>query len=201
MYALLEGVAYCMLGPQKMVFKTLSGVGYEVFVTQEYPIGIPMILFVTPIFKEQTQELYAFSRKEEKYYFELLLQAKGVGPKTAFQILKYLPPKLMYKALIHNDANQIKGIPGVGKKMAEQLLLDLKSKTSLLKDWVEQDLDQLNDYQLAFEALVQMGIDERQASGLLNKCLENDPKIKGSEHLVKNVLQNLKLSSEPVVQR
>jgi Holliday junction DNA helicase RuvA len=197
MIGLIEGIVYEKVTSHKVLVKTHAGIGYEVSTLLDYPIGAHVSLYISHIFREQGQELFGFHLKYEKLYFELLLQVKGVGPKTAFQIQRHLTSEQMYQAISKEDESFIKGVPGVGRKTAGQIILDLKQHLSTLKTWwnigqqsVETISPEIN-YTLAKDALLQMGVDAKKISVLIKKCVEKYPGIRGTEQLIKTVLQEM----------
>lgn len=111
----------------------VGGVGYEVFV----PLGalgrLPappeaVTLHVHTHVREEAFVLYGFGRLEDRTAFRTLLGVSSVGPKLALAILSALDARQLAAAIAAQDAARFKGIPGVGKKIVERLLLELKDK-------------------------------------------------------------------------
>ncbi|MBN1311596.1 MAG: Holliday junction branch migration protein RuvA [Anaerolineae bacterium] len=111
----------------------VSGVGLEVFVPTGVfntlgEIGQPVALFTYLAVREDSLRLYGFPTEEEKSLFELLLTVQGVGPRLGLAILSIFPPEMLANAIHRDDAEVISRVPGVGKKTAQKIVLDLKGK-------------------------------------------------------------------------
>lgn len=111
----------------------VAGVGYEVFV----PLGalgrLPAppesaTLFVHTHVREDALVLYGFAQLEDRTAFRTLLGISNVGPKLALAILSSMDARQLASAIASQDAGRFKGIPGVGKRTVERLLLELKDK-------------------------------------------------------------------------
>lgn len=121
----------------RVVIETV-GVGYEVFIplTTYYrlpSIGSPVYLEVRQIVREDALLLYGFSESSEKRAFDLLLGVQHVGPKAALAILSVLSPEDLAKAISREDIHRIDAVPGVGTKLAERIVRELRDKIANLK--------------------------------------------------------------------
>ncbi len=115
-----------------------GGVGYEIFIplTTYYrlpSIGSPVYLEVRQIVREDALLLYGFSDSTEKRAFDLLLGVQHVGPKAALSILSVLSPEDLVKAISREDIHRIVAVPGVGAKLAERIVRELRDKIANLK--------------------------------------------------------------------
>jgi Holliday junction DNA helicase RuvA len=114
-----------------------SGVGYEVNVpvttAERLPkLGAEVFLLVHHVFREDGQALYGFAVAEEREFFKLLVEkVSGVGPKMALNILSRLSLPILRDAIIRGDVALLSQCPGVGKKTAERLVMELKDKVGL----------------------------------------------------------------------
>ncbi len=114
-----------------------SGVGYEVNVpvttAERLPkLGAEVFLLVHHVFREDGQALYGFAVAEEREFFKLLVEkVSGVGPKMALNILSRLALPILRDAIIRGDVALLSQYPGVGKKTAERLVMELKDKVGL----------------------------------------------------------------------
>ena len=114
-----------------------SGVGYEVNVpvttAERLPkLGAEVFLLVHHVFREDGQALYGFAVAEEREFFKLLVEkVSGVGPKMALNILSRLALPILRDAIIRGDVALLSQCPGVGKKTAERLVMELKDKVGL----------------------------------------------------------------------
>ena len=114
-----------------------AGVGYEVNVpvttAERLPkLGAEVFLLVHHVFREDGQALYGFAVAEEREFFKLLVEkVSGVGPKMALNILSRLSLPILRDAIIRCDVALLSQCPGVGKKTAERLVMELKDKVGL----------------------------------------------------------------------
>lgn len=109
----------------------VAGVGYRVTVTaatlSRLPADEPVLLFVHHHIREADQKLFGFLAKEERAGFEGLLSAHGVGPSLALAVLATHPVDQLARILADDDLGALCEVPGVGKKTAQRLLVELKS--------------------------------------------------------------------------
>lgn len=110
-----------------------GGVGYEVFIPlstfYDLPApGAPTTLHIHTRLREDSLRLFGFYSQQEKQIFEVLIGINKVGPKLALAILSGLPFEELWAAVSANDVARLSSIPGVGKKTAERLALELRDK-------------------------------------------------------------------------
>ena len=110
-----------------------AGVGYDVVVSvptfSELPgLGSEVALHIHTHVREDQLALYGFLRPEEKNLFEKLITVSGIGPKLAITVLSGMPADEMIKAIRGNDLARLTKIPGVGRKTAERMVLELRDK-------------------------------------------------------------------------
>ncbi len=105
----------------------VRGVGYKVFVPR-HPDAETVALHTHQVVREDAQQLYGFETREELALFELLIGVSGVGPKAAMSILGIATPAQVASAIASGDAVALARAPGVGKKTAERLIVDLRGK-------------------------------------------------------------------------
>jgi len=116
---------------------TTAGVGYEVFVPLSTYYRMPSVgaeveLQVRQVVREDALLLYGFATPAEKQAFDLLMSVQHVGPKLALAILSVLAPKDLVAAISHEDVEHIDAVPGVGAKVAERIVRELRDKVSEL---------------------------------------------------------------------
>ncbi len=131
MYAHIDGIV-ADKGPGMLVIDC-HGVGYLLSVSgttlsQAPAVGEKMKCYTYLSVREDALELFGFATKEEKQMFAKLKNVNKVGPKIALSILSTLSVRELSLALVTSDANAISRAPGVGKKLAAQIILDLKDK-------------------------------------------------------------------------
>jgi len=115
-----------------------GGVGYEVFVPLSTYYRLPstgeaVTLEIRQVVREDSLALYGFSSAGEKRAFDVLLGVQHVGPKLALAILSVLSPGELVSAIQRGDADRIDAVPGVGPKVAERVVRELKDKAADLK--------------------------------------------------------------------
>ena len=118
--------------PNQAVVET-AGVGYDVTITvptfSDLPsLGSEVALHIHTHVREDQIALYGFLRPAEKQLFEKLITVSGIGPKLAITILSGMPADEMVGAIRHNDIARLTRIPGIGKKTAERMVLELRDK-------------------------------------------------------------------------
>ena len=121
--------------PTGEVLVEVGGVGYRALVPlsafAQLEPGSQAFLFTHLHVREDAMVLFGFITREERDCFESLITVNGVGPKLALAILGVHPPNALRRALADDDVDQLCLVPGVGKRTAQRLLIDLKSKLSL----------------------------------------------------------------------
>lgn len=115
------------------VLVEVAGVGYRVVVSPSTAVAVgevgeSVFLHVHHHIREDAQTLYGFTSRDERIAFEALLSAHGVGPALALAILSVHPPASLQRVLADDDLAALCLVPGVGKKTAQRLLVELKSK-------------------------------------------------------------------------
>src|SRR6201993_4698362 len=110
-----------------------GGVGYEVFVPLSTYYRMPSVgaeveLQVRQVVREDALLLYGFATAAEKQAFDLLMGVQHVGPKLALAILSVLAPKDLVAAISHEDVERIDAVPGVGSKVAERIVRELRDR-------------------------------------------------------------------------
>ncbi|HEX9119831.1 MAG TPA: Holliday junction branch migration protein RuvA [Terriglobales bacterium] len=118
--------------PNQAIVDT-GGVGYDVTISvptfSELPAaGREVALFIHTHVREDAIALFGFLRSEEKQLFEKLISVSGIGPKLAITILSGMPTPDMVSAIRSNDVARLTRIPGIGKKTAERMVLELRDK-------------------------------------------------------------------------
>jgi Holliday junction DNA helicase RuvA len=110
----------------------VGGVGYRVLVpvsaVPSLPPGAPAFLFTHLHVREDAMVLYGFPTRDERDTFEALIGASGVGPKLALAVLSVHTPTALRRSLAEDDLAALTLVPGVGKRTAQRLLVELKSR-------------------------------------------------------------------------
>ncbi len=167
--------------PGYAVLETI-GIGYKIFIPTSAYAKLPQygqqtVLYTSFIVRELSQALYGFTTQEERELFEELLTVTGVGPKLALSLIGHLPIHNMRQAVAAGDIPAISKVPGVGKKTAERLIVELRDKFykkhPLPADFAipvgnEPSLQKIAD---AMNALINLGYNQAKAQQAVKKSL------------------------------
>lgn len=183
---------------------SVQGVGYEVQLPMhcfyELPeVGGQVTLWTHLVVREDAQLLFGFNTLDERALFRTLIKAQGVGPKLAMTIMSSLSVEAFVIALSQEKMAVLTKIPGVGKKTAERLIVELKDK---LKDFVgfehgEADLIQVDENKGeraihdAVSALVSLGYKEKQAEKTVQTVAKDLDTEGDVETLIRHALKML----------
>ena len=111
----------------------VGGVGYEVLVPQSVlmqnsTVGSPALIYVRQVFREDGQHFYGFQNSDQRALFDLVTDVKGCGPKLGLSLLSELGEERFAGAIVAQDARTLARAPGVGPRLAERIIVDLKDK-------------------------------------------------------------------------
>jgi len=118
------------------VLVDVGGVGYGIFMSGSSmgklpPVGREVRIYTYLNVKEDTMQLFGFLTRDDLRVFKLLISVNGIGPKGGLAILSVLTPDDLRFAVMSNDVKAISSAPGIGKKTAEKIILELKDKLSI----------------------------------------------------------------------
>ena len=152
--------------PQILV--DVSGVGYEIDVPMSTLYNLPdtgseVTLFTHFVVREDAELLYGFLTKEERSLFRLLIRISGIGPKIALSILSGVSSQLLSQAVTTGEAGLLTRIPGVGKKTAERIVLELKGKLDTVVGATDTGVAGSNSKADIVSALLSLGYSDREA--------------------------------------
>lgn len=139
--------------------------------------------------KEDSITLYGFQNESEKEMFELLISITGIGPKLAIGILSGIQTEDLKEAILIGDISRIVAIPGIGKKTADRLILELKSKVSVISVGDEHTIHH-GVKKEAVSALTTLGYNYATAEKVVRQILSSSPACT-LEELIKNSLSEL----------
>jgi holliday junction DNA helicase RuvA len=132
MISLINGVVRS-IGSDKVIVE-VGGVGLAVSVTtqtgSQLNVGVPVQLFTTLIVREDALTLFGFLDEESRSTFEMVQTVTGIGPKVALAIMGSHSPQTLAAAIAQEDISAIEKVPGIGRKGAQRLILELKGKIS-----------------------------------------------------------------------
>lgn len=180
----------------------VNGVGYRVFVPLttfcELPeTGQSVALNIYTHVKDDAIHLFGFHSSDERDLFQLMISVSGIGPRLAINILSGISGRELVSALSRSDARRLTTIPGIGKKMAERMILELKDKACRLnagelaagvKDRPEVAGDIRDD---ALSALINLGYKEQVAVKIVDKLSNEYQETLTLDLLLKKALKEL----------
>jgi Holliday junction DNA helicase RuvA len=193
MYEYIKGI---FMGINKdYVIIENNDIGYKIFTSGNTMSNLPQTnervkLFLHQIVREDFIGLYGFLTKEELEMFNLFLSINGVGAKASLSLLSISSVQNIKYAILTGDEKTIMRAPGIGKKMAQRIILELKDKLSIEGMIADGDTDQktsdANDSVLseALEALMALGYSDKEAA----KALKNIDQEDSIENIIKKCL-------------
>ncbi len=181
-----------------VVLLDVNGIGYEIEVTSTTLTNLQVSDTETTIFthfvvREDAHSLYGFANQEERDLFRNLIKVNGIGPKLGLTILSSIGPERFIAYVSERDVTAITSIPGVGKKTAERLVLDLKDKlVNGFQTVVPMSPAGNESFQEAKLALVSLGYKPTEASKVLEQIYNEDQTV---EELIRAALQRLAVTA------
>lgn len=178
----------------------VNGVGYEVYASMNTFYKLPetdqpVLLHTHLVTREDAQNLYGFCDEHERSLFRALIKVNGVGPKMALAVLSSIAPDKFVGCVNENDVASLVRIPGVGKKTAERLIIEMRDR---LSDWQFTDVGLSNDHknilskgavvQDAISALMALGYKAADASRMVGNVYRDGL---ASEQVIRLALQSL----------
>lgn len=195
MYEYIKGI-YVGMNKDYIVVEN-NGIGYKVHTSGSTLAKLPKngedtLLYLQQIVREDFIGLYGFLTKEELDMFKLLLTINGVGAKAALSLLSISNVSNLKYAILSGDEKTITKAQGVGKKMAQRIILELKDKIMpneiLTVDNKELIIDENKEFiSEALEALIALGYSEKEAQ----KALDSVDKKESLENIIKSSLKFL----------
>lgn len=202
MIAFVRGTAEDLT--EASVIMEACGLGYEVFMTgtdmDRIHVGEEYKIYTYLHIREDAMQLYGFLSKDDLAMFRLLLGVNGIGPKAALGVLSGITADELRFAVLSDDVKTISKAPGIGKKTAQKLILELKDKLKL-EDAFEMKMAHQqeaaaamggesggNGHQEAVEALVALGYSSTDALRAVRKVTDVDPN--DVEAILKAALKN-----------
>jgi Holliday junction DNA helicase RuvA len=172
------------------VLLDVNGVGYQIFISistfEKISESTSISLFIHTHVREDSLNLYGFYSEQEKEMFELLISISGIGPKVALSILSGISVEDLSDAILKGDIGRLVSIPGVGRKTAERIVLELKTKVSDL----ETSFSPSTDYsirQQAISALVTLGYNQKNSEKIVRDLLVANPNLSLEEIIKKSL--------------
>ncbi len=165
----------------------IGGIGYVVATTPatliHAEIGANIALWTHLVVREDALDLYGFSGKDELSLFRLLIGISGIGPKSALNILSLADIATISRAIASNDSSYLTKVSGIGKKLAEKILLELRDKLTGLT--IETMPHEESEALLALEAL---GYPPRETRDMVRLLAKDNL---SSQEIIRKALQSL----------
>jgi Holliday junction DNA helicase RuvA len=162
----------------------VNGVGYRVLATPaaiQKADGADEVVVETHLHvREDAMQLFGFASAEERELFEQLLAVSGVGPKVALAIVSGYSPGELRRAIVREDAELFQTIPGIGKKTAQRVVLELRERIAPLSAVEEPRLGAGDGHVVARDALVELGYSPAEAE---QRLAETDPDLPPAERV------------------
>ena len=178
-----------------VVIETNNGIGYKIFMSESAierlsEIGSSVKIFTYMRVREDDISLYGFNTNEELRMFELLLSVSGIGAKSAINILSNITPSSFALAVITNDVNTLKKLPGIGAKSAQRVILELKDKlkTEEAEAKIQVAIKEDDKVQEAMSALQVLGYSKKEIEVAMQKI---DTSAISVEDIIRKGLNNL----------
>lgn len=174
MISYLEGTVK-LKGLNYLILLT-HGVGYKVFVPAAIlsacPLNAPLNLYTHMNVKEDALDLYGFAGLQDLQLYELLIGVSGIGPKTALAVFSYAKPEKIKGAIIKGDFEFFTAVPRLGKKNAQKIIIELRSKLGSLED-VDISDEGMGEQKEIIDALQSFGFTTAEAKDALRGLPDN----------------------------
>lgn len=182
--------------PQLIV--DVRGIGYEIDAPmstfyQLPDVGKEVRLYTHFVVREDAQLLYGFYTQQERQLFRTLLRVNGVGPRLALTVLSSATPDEFVRSVLNNDTDSLVKLPGIGKKTAERLVIEMRDK---LTEWTPSlaqvkgatQTERHQTLQDAISALLSLGYKQQEANRAVTKI---DDGAAPSEELIRRALKEM----------
>ena len=167
-----------------------AGVGYRLAVSTETLRGVPAVgregrLLAHLVVRDDGMQLYGFATESERELFLMLIGVQSVGPKVALAVLSGGSPRELLNAIASGDAARFQAVPGIGKRTAERIIVELREKVAgTVSDEIVVRRTRADDPRtLAREGLLGLGFSPQEADALLDKARGETPEDLISEAL------------------
>lgn len=174
----------------------VNGVGYLVRVSNHTldrtpAAGEECTLHIHHHITDSDQQLFGFAATEERNLFELLITVKSVGPRLALALLSALPPRHVVDAIVHQNSALISQSPGIGKKSAERIVLELRDKLGSIASSEESSADSGSIQNETVSALEALGYARSHAHKAVQQAQSKDDTSDTVSELLKRALKYL----------
>lgn len=159
----------------------VNGVGYEVHMPvtdlDRLPApGQPVVIHTWHVTREDAEQLFGFLDTGDRALFKILLGISGIGPKSALAVLSGISSSELEAAVAARDVDRLQRLPGIGRKTAERLLLELKDKMQVTPVFTDRTQPgERGEFAEAMEALGSLGYSQLQSRQALQKVADQEP--------------------------
>ncbi|MCP5104526.1 MAG: Holliday junction branch migration protein RuvA, partial [bacterium] len=147
-----------------------------------------VLLYTVLRIKDELMVLYGFLTPREKTFFEKFIGISGVGGKTALSLISAFSPNDLVEAVNNGDTGKISSIPGIGKKTAQRIILELTGKLELEEEQVPETVQLRDDL---ISGLVNLGYPVKSVTDYVNKTLKEYPEAASFEEMFKLLLKKI----------
>lgn len=180
------------------VILDVNGCGYQIFIPQTISSRLPSVdteikLWTYHHIREDVEHLYGFFTPAERDFFLLLISASGFGPRTALKVLSNTSSAELKQAILKSDLRFLSSLPGLGKRTAEKLVVELKGKVKTLPITEEEKKMTQAEKEVkdAVEGLMALGYKRSQAEEAIKSACERLDNKATAQHLIKEALRFL----------
>jgi Holliday junction DNA helicase RuvA len=157
-----------------------GGIGFEVRVTPRLASSVArddrVHVYTRLLVREDGWSLYGFKIREERACFDLLLSVRGMGAKVSMSVLSHLQPQDFYRAILAQDDRALVGVPGVGKKTAARMILELRDRIGLgVKEEAARKAPPGSLEEEALEGLMALGYSWQEVKDALSNVRQAEP--------------------------
>jgi len=171
----------------EIVIFDLTFIGFRIFVSKKdceilkENLGKEVLIFLSEVIEKEEIKLFGFLDKEERDLFEKLKSVSGIGAKLALKIVGNISPQEFREAIENEDLNILLNVPGIGKKTAQKIFLEMKGVIPKLT----------SDEVLVSKALYQLGYNKEEVEEVLKDIKKEFSEIKDLEEVIKFALKKL----------
>ena len=198
MYSYIKGIIELKFND--FIVVDVNGIGFKIYMSQTAINNLPEIGEQVKIFthmqvREDDISLFGFNTQEELRMFELLIGVSGIGAKSAISMLSNIEPSSFAIAVISDDVDRLTKLPGIGKKTAQRVILELKDKlkqesieTKINAEEIKQEIEDNSKVEEAVSALRVLGYTKPQIDKVIDKI---DVNMLSIEDIIKQALKYL----------
>jgi holliday junction DNA helicase RuvA len=177
-----------------------GGIGYRIYTPLSHYAklptpGNPTCLYIATVIREDSHKTYGFLSASERDLFEVLIDVSGIGPKTALSLLGHLAPSDLQLAIGSADISSICKVPGIGKKTAERLIIEMRDKIHKHTPQIEANKPISTTARDALSALINLGYQPQLVQKAIEKILGAETQEPDLTTLITSALKTLASTS------